>query len=172
MESASPQRQALIDQLQLEPHVEGGYFRRTYQSDNRPSLDTEYGSRLRLTSIYYLLTDDSPIGHWHLNRSDILHFFHLGRPITYYLLDASGNLSTQVMGPDPSLGHQLQLLVPGGTWKASCLTSSEDKAEADYGLISEAVCPGFEFDDMTLGTETQLLQRFPQHAEMIRRFTQ
>lgn len=172
MKPASPQRQALIDQLQLEPHVEGGFFRRTYQSDDRPPLSTGYGSRLRLSSIYYLLTNDSPIGHWHLNRSDILHFFHLGHPITYYLLDASGNVSTHVMGPDPTQGHQLQLLVPGGTWKASYLNSEEDTSGDDYGLISEAVCPGFDFDDMTLGTETQLLQSFPQHAELIKRFTQ
>ncbi|MCT6778171.1 cupin domain-containing protein, partial [Streptomyces sp. CS7] len=33
---------------------------------------------MRLTSIHYLLTRGSPVGHWHLNESDILHFHHHG----------------------------------------------------------------------------------------------
>ncbi len=155
----------LIHSLQLQPHVEGGYFRRTYQSDHRPALPTESGERLRLTSILYLLTDDARVGHWHLNRSDILHFFHRGEAITYYLIDdTSGELSRHILGPDPTAGHQLQLAVPGGTWKASHLPLGE------YGLISEAVCPGFEFADMTLGQRAELQQRFPQHEALISRF--
>ncbi|GAB3112913.1 cupin domain-containing protein [Aestuariicella hydrocarbonica] len=157
--------EALIQQLQLEAHVEGGFFRRTYESGERPLLDTAYGPRLRLTSILYLLTRTAPIGRWHLNRSDILHFYHLGEPIRYYLIDDCGQLSTHTLGPDPSQGHQLQLVVPGGVWKASHLP------HGDYGLISEAVCPGFEFDDMSLGARAQLLHRFPQHAALIEQFT-
>ncbi|WP_324290231.1 cupin domain-containing protein [Streptomyces antarcticus] len=38
-----------------------------------------------MTSIHYLLTHWSPVGHWHLNRSDILHFHHHGEPVTYHL---------------------------------------------------------------------------------------
>jgi predicted cupin superfamily sugar epimerase len=32
--------QALIRALDLQSHVEGGYFRRTYQADHREMLDT------------------------------------------------------------------------------------------------------------------------------------
>jgi predicted cupin superfamily sugar epimerase len=154
----------LVEQLGLEPHVEGGYFRRTFQADHRDRIDTAHGPRYTMTSIYYLLTRESPVGHWHLNRSDIVHFFHLGAPVTYYLIHPDGRLETVVLGPDPSQGHQLQLAVRGGTWKASRL------GDGDYGLISEAVAPGFEYEDMSLGKRDSLLELFPQHAGLIDAF--
>ena len=158
-------REELLKALQLEPHVEGGYFRRTFQADHREQLGTEHGQRYTLTAIYYLLTRESPIGHWNLNRSDILHFFHRGAPITYYLIHPDGSLETVVMGSDPSKGEQLQLAVKGGTWKASYL------GEGDYALISEAVAPGFDYADMALGRQQDLLARFPQHPDLIKQFT-
>lgn len=122
------------------------------------------GERYTLTSIHYLLTHWSPIGHWHLNQSDILHFHHHGDPITYHLLFPDGRLETAVLGQDPGRGQLLMLAVPGGVWKASHLTAG------DHGLISEAVSPGFDYTDMTLGRAEDLLRRFPGHEELIRRY--
>ena len=69
----------IITHLSLEPHpTEGGYFRRTYEADLR--CDTENGSRMLLTSIYYMLIQDSPGGFLHRNKSDILHYHHLAQP--------------------------------------------------------------------------------------------
>jgi len=108
----------VITGLGLEPHLEGGYYRRTYQSDQQPLIATARGERYRLTSIYYLLTQDSPVGHFHLNQSDILHFYHLGDAIQYALIFPDGTLETAVMGNDIAAGHCLQLHVPGGVWRA------------------------------------------------------
>ena len=80
--------QALIQALDLQSHVEGGYFRRTYQADHREMLDTVGGPRYLMTSIYYLLTEQSPVGQFHFNHSDIVHFFHLGDPIEYSMIHA------------------------------------------------------------------------------------
>lgn len=160
-----PDRATVISELGLEPHVEGGYFKRTFQADHRPKIDTPRGERYTLTSIYYLLTREAPTGHWHLNQSDIIHFWHLGAPVRYYMIHPDGRLETAVLGPDLAAGQQLQLVVRGGVWKASNL------AEGEYGLVSEAVAPGFEYADMTLGERGELLDRFPGHAELIRAFT-
>jgi len=160
-----PDLETVIDSLGLESHVEGGYFRRTFQADHRPRIDLGEGERFTLTSIYYLLTRQSPVGHWHLNKSDILHYFHLGGPVEYYLIHPDGRLETVVMGPDLAAGQQLQLIVRGGVWKASHLPAGE------YGLISEAVAPGFEYQDMTLGKRSELLQQFPDHRKVIEAFT-
>ena len=111
----------LIEYLQLEPHREGGYYRRSFQADHRPGIDTPHGTRHTLTSIYYLLTAASPVGRWHLNRSDIVHYFHLGAALDYYLIHPDGSLQTARLGPDLAGGEQLQLAVPGGVWKASHL---------------------------------------------------
>lgn len=159
-------KEEIIKVLGLEKHVEGGYFRRTFQADHRPMLDLDIGPRFTMTSIYYMLDSASPVGHWHLNKSDIIHYFHSGSPITYYMIDEKGELSTAVLGPDLAKGQRFQLTVKGGTWKASRLDP-----EGEYGLISEAVAPGFEYKDMTLGKRSELLNRFPQHEDLIIKFT-
>jgi predicted cupin superfamily sugar epimerase len=158
-------KQSLIDALGLQAHVEGGYFRRSFQADHRARIDTDAGPRLTLTSIYYLLTDDSPLGGWHRNRSDILHYYHLGSPVSYYMIHPDGRLETAVLGPDLAAGECLQLAVRGGVWKAAYLQGGE------YGLLSEAVAPGFEYEDMTLGEAERMVQAFPRHRELIERFS-
>ena len=158
-------KHSLIRQLKLEPHIEGGWFRRIFEASHRPAIETDAGARPTLTAIHYLLTDDRPIGHWHLNCSDILHFFHAGAPIDYYLLDETHGLRRATLGPDPDAGHQLCLPVEGGTWKASHLR------EGTFGLLSEAVSPGFDYADMTLGRAAELTERFPQHRRLIERFS-
>lgn len=155
--------QQIAKQLNLQGHVEGGFFRRTYASEN--SVVAPGGDeRLAMTSIFYLLAAESPIGHFHKNHSDIVHYFHLGDPITYHLLDEDGGYSTVVMGPDLAAGQVLQLTVPGGVWKASQIPND---GVYGYGLISEAVSPGFEYADMTLGYADDMLRWFPQHAGLV-----
>ncbi len=164
---STPERAAVIEGLGLEKHVEGGYFRRTYQSDHRPMLDTEAGERFLMTSIYYLLTSDSPVGHFHRNRSDIVHYYHQGDPIRYTMIHPDGTLEQVVMGPDVASGQRLQLHVAGGVWKASELLEGPH----GYGLISEAVSPGFDYEDMTLGDAEALRERFPQHEGLFEPLT-
>ena len=159
----------LIRTLDLQPHPEGGYFRRTFEAKHRKSVATEHGERPPLTSIYYLLTADSPIGHFHQNRSDILHFFHAGDPITYYLIDpATRTLTQHTLGNDLHQGQLPQLSVPGGIWKASALP---EQGRHGFGLIGEAVSPGFDYADMILGSASDLLRRFPEHRDLIPRLS-
>ncbi|MCF2948986.1 cupin domain-containing protein [Paraglaciecola aquimarina] len=157
-------RAELIASLELQGHVEGGYFKQTSKANHREKINTDNGPRTTMTSIYYLLTADSPIGHFHMNQSDIMHFFHKGDPITYYLIDTAGNLTTTVLGPDPRKGHKMQMMVKGGTWKASKIPTDQ---EYGYGLIGEAVSPGFEYADMQLGKTDKLIRLFPQHKLLI-----
>jgi len=51
----------------------------------------------------------------------------------------------------------LQLWVPGGVWKASVLESGA------YGLISEAVAPGFDAADREIANAAAIRQAFPAH---------
>jgi len=157
----------VIARLDLQPHVEGGYFRRTFQADQRAMLQTAGGPRYLMTSIYYLLTEDSPVGQFHFNQSDILHFYHLGDPIEYSMIHADGSLETLVMGNDILAGQHLQMHVPGGIWKASRLLNGEH----GFGLISEAVSPGFDFADMEMGDRRKLIVQFPQHRMLIEKLT-
>ena len=161
-------KKQVIDALGLEAHIEGGYFKETYKAQNGLKIKTDSGQRTTMTSIYYLLTSDSPVGHFHLNKSDIVHYFHAGDPLEYLMIDEDGQLKREILGPDIVNGHKLQLTVTGGTWKSSNLIPG---GQQGYGLIGEAVAPGFEYQDMSLGTTDELCSQFPQHEHVIRQFT-
>ncbi|WP_022958707.1 cupin domain-containing protein [Spongiibacter tropicus] len=155
--------EALIAALDLEAHPEGGFFRRHFTSSRHAVVGDE--PRAMMSCIYYLLTEHSPIGCLHSNRSDIVHFWQGGGALQYTLLTADGALQQTVLGPDLATGQQLQLVVPGGWWKASRLLSGR------YGLISEAVCPGFDYGDHRFADAEQIRrdypQLFPQHWPLL-----
>jgi predicted cupin superfamily sugar epimerase len=156
-------KRQLIEKLSLEPHIEGGYFCRTYSSALTIPIA---GSKPRclLSSIFYMLTDDSPIGHLHKNKSDIIHYFHGGSPLTYLIVHPDGNLEKRILGADLDNGQQLQLIVTGGCWKATELEAGE------FGLISEAVSPGFDYDDMELAEQSLIKSQFPHLWEQISKY--
>jgi len=152
--------QEWIQQLALEPHVEGGFFRRTFASDHK--MSTPLGAREAMTSIYYLLSSESPVGYFHRNNSDILHYFHSGSSLTYHLLFPDGRYERHVLGVDLATGQRPQLIVPGGTWKATVLE------QGDYGLLSEAVAPGFHYEDMQLAREADVRALAGAHWEPLK----
>jgi len=155
-----------IAHLQLQPHtLEGGYFRRTYESPySHSQLPFATTPRCLMTSIFYMLTDDNPIGYLHVNQADIMHYFHSGSALTYLIVPPDGQLQTVTMGQNATAGEQLQLLVKGGDWKASFLASGE------FGLISEAVSPGFEYADTALVTQQQVQARSSQLWQALQKY--
>ena len=145
----------LIQQLSLVEHIEGGYFTETYRSEELISSEREGNKRNLFTSIYYLLTDDRPIDRFHKNQSDIMHYFHAGAAITYLLIDPEGKFTKVKLGLNFSQGEVAQLLVPGGYWKAAVLKTGE------FGLIGEAVAPGFDYRDMEIAQASYFQEQFP-----------
>ena len=136
--------------------MEGGYFRRTYQSGyTHEAIPYAITSRHLMTSIFYMLTDERPIGYLHMNHADIMHYFHVGSPLTYLIVHPDGRLERMRLGNNPAAGEGLQLLVKGGCWKTAILEKGE------FALISEAVSPGFEYADTSLITRQQARAHFP-----------
>ena len=151
----------LISALNLAPHDEGGWFRETYRSPQTVDCpDRDGGVRSLMTTIHYLLDRRRPLTVLHANRSDIVHFHEGGGAFLYLLLWPDGRLEETLIGP----GHDRQLTVPGGVWKAAELV------EGDWGLIGEAVSPGFDYRDRTLAVGEDILKRFPQHARRLAAF--
>lgn len=157
-------KQQIINLLSLQPHAEGGYFTRTYQSDEKVKLNAGDESRYLLSSIYYMLTDDSPVGYLHKNKSDIIHYYHSGSPLKYTLLYPDGQLDVKVLGPKINEDQHFQLLVKGDCWKATNLV------EGEYGLISEAVSPGFEYSDNFIADRNMIKSRFPMAYDQLEAF--
>lgn len=148
-------KEEIIQYLGLVEHIEGGYFSETYRSELEINTDRVENKRSILTSIYYLLTSDRPIDHFHRNQSDILHYFQGGSAITYLILSQSGELTKTKLGLDFSQGEVGQLLVPGGCWKAAVLEQGE------FGLLGESVAPGFDYRDMDIATAKYFQASFP-----------
>ena len=157
-------KQQLIEKLSLELHIEGGYFSRTYRSDLTTPVPFDTMPRCLLSSIYYMLTGDSPIGYLHKNKSDIIHYFHVGSPLTYILVTPDGKLDKKILGVDLDKGQQAQLIVRGGYWKATELEAGE------FGLVSEAVSPGFEYEDMELAEADVIKKLFPHLWDQIAKY--
>lgn len=158
---ASASARDIIEQLGLEQHVEGGWFLETYRAAAQVDCpEREGGSRSALTTIHYLLEASSPRGQLHLNQSSIVHFYEGGGLLRYVMVAPDGRLSEALLGP----GYERQLIVPGGVWKASELIAG------DWGLVGEAVSPGFDYRDWALATRAEIEARFPQHMERLAPF--
>ncbi|WP_210407423.1 cupin domain-containing protein [Hydrocoleum sp. CS-953] len=91
----------------------------------------------------------------HKNKSDIIHYYHTGSPITYLIVDPQGKLSKFKLGFDVTQGHTPQLLVQGGCWKTAILE------EGEFGLLGESVAPGFEYTDMEMAKPDFFRASFP-----------
>lgn len=124
--------------LALEPHPEGGWFRRVHTAPNE--VMTPHGPRAAASAIHYLLTADQPRGRFHRVRSTILHFLQSGGPVEYCCIDAEGRCQQVTLALDGAAA--LFLEVPAGHWKASRLSGA-----ADHALVSEVVVPGFDWAD-------------------------
>src|SRR4051812_31325419 len=95
--------QYYVSKLGLEPHPEGGYYKRTFESGERASdqeltVDFE-GKRKLYTSIYFLLTSND-VSHFHRLKSDELWYYHAGSPLTIHVIDENGEYKEMKLGLD------------------------------------------------------------------------
>lgn len=165
----NPSATQLIQQLGLQKHPEGGYFKETYRSKGeipKNVLSDQFtGSRNYATGIYFLLTSDSFSAFHKIHQDEMWHFYQ-GAPVTIHMISPEGNYRFQELGPNLDGGQLPQFVVPGEYWFAS-----EVRAMEQYALTGCTVSPGFDFEDFTLADQNELLTAFPQHADVIRKLT-
>ena len=128
--------QDIIEQLNLMPHPEGGYYRQTW-------VDNDAVGRPTGTCIFFLLKDGEG-SHWHrVDAVEIWHYY-AGAPL---ILDLSGTnngpKSSIVLGPDLLEDQRPQAIVPKDHWQAARTTG-------EWTLVGCTVSPGFSFDGFTL----------------------
>ena len=139
-------RPALAEQLDLQPHPEGGWFRETWRSPVSFRPDGYDGPRAAATAIYYLLQPGEE-SRWHAVRSDELWFWHSGGPLTLRLGgngERPAGDSVLTLGTDIPAGHRPHALVPGGTWQSAAPAAGQPV------LVSCVVAPGFDFADFRI----------------------
>jgi hypothetical protein len=150
--------------LGLEPHpVEGGFFRRTYTSPG--TVELERGERAQGTAIYYLLGPET-FSEMHVLASDEIFHFYLGDPVEMLQLYPSGRSALFTLGQDLSAGQHVQLAVPAGVWQGTRLAG-----DGKVALLGCTVTPGFDFADYRNASAEELIAKWPQEADRIRKLT-
>lgn len=159
----------IIEKLSLQPHPEGGYFNEVYRSADEikaEGLPERYNSnRTAGTSIYYLL-EGKDFSAFHKLKSDETWHFYLGSLVILHLISEEGKYSKIYLGNNILEGENLQFTIPHGT-----LFAAEVKDKTSYSLVGCAVSPGFDFEDFEMLDREKLLLNFPQHKEVIEKFT-
>ncbi|KAF1850350.1 uncharacterized protein K460DRAFT_270779 [Cucurbitaria berberidis CBS 394.84] len=171
----SDRTQTIISALNLQRHIEGGYFAEldrnpliipnpflssTSAPSNTQTADKPFSGddsvRNASTSIYYLLTPASPQGCFHRNKGRTVHTLVEGRGRYVLIHDdeehgekGKKRVESFVVGKDVEKGEKSVWIVEGGKFKASYLLPMREggKDADDRLLISETVIPGFEYSD-------------------------
>lgn len=159
-----------IEQLQLQPHPEGGYYRETYRSKGAYSFNENTpfkGPRSWATSIFYLLKGRER-SMLHRIHSDELWFYHAGSPLTVHIFPEKGEPSNFTLGLPGNNHNLLQETVPAESWFGASL---EEPDENNFALVSCVVAPGFDFRDFAFAEKKLLLAQFPLHSALIEHLT-
>ena len=146
-------RPPLAAALDLDPHPEGGWYRRTWATGPTLTPPGYPGERASATGILYILGPCEESA-WHRVRSDELWLWHRGAALSLWL---GGE------GPEPGDGHEIvlgarvedgespQVLVPAGQWQRA--RSRSGGPDGGAVLASCVVSPGFDFADFTLAPQ-------------------
>ena len=150
MDSSNTSANSVVEQLCLQPHPEGGWFREIHRGD--VTVRRRDGQeRSGLTVIWFLLSGDCS-SRWHrVNNADETWHHAAGDPLELWILPPEGGVSERrLLGPlaIEEEGAQPVQVVPAGWWQAArCLGA--------WSLVTCCVGPGFDFQDF------QLLRQLP-----------
>ena len=155
---ADPRARDYVALLHLEPLAgESGYF----GSVNVSALEVTSGGReLKAhSSIFYLLTKETPINYLHHLASDDVHVLVDGGPVDYFIFHPDGQVEQQTLGHNLKAGERLMVSIPGGCWKALRL-----HPEAPYALMANVLSPQWTSDRVTIGTGQDFLTHYAGRA--------
>jgi len=156
-----------IEQYQLQPHPEGGWYKETYKSNEtiiaRALPERFTGRRSFATAIYFLL-EQGNFSAFHRIKSDECWHFYAGDPLEVFVLQQDGKLEVITLGNDILHGQLFQYVVPANCWFAS-----RPAKESTYCFVGCTVAPGFDFTDFEMANANELSALYPQHAAVIKK---
>ena len=93
----------------------------------------------------------------HRIRNDQLYHYYLGDPLELFLLHEAGRAERVIVGPDLRDGHQVQLLIPGGTFHTARLLGT-----GRWFLGGSTEWPGVvPAEDVEIGNLDELAAAYP-----------
>lgn len=130
----------IVEKLNLEPHPEGGFYRRTYKHHDGPA-GPDGDCRGHASAIYYLQMP--AFSRWHRTDGDELWFWHAGAPLELQTRVDDGTVASQYLGLDIGKDQNPQLLAPANMWQRA-------RSLGEWTLVSCSVSPGFLFETFEL----------------------
>lgn len=133
---------AIIRDLGLLPHPEGGAYREIHRSPEIVFPADGRGPRPACTLIWFLLRAGESSA-WHRVLSEESWHWCDGAPLELSTRDPEfGSPATTTIGPRKD-GHPPSALVPARHWQAA-------RSLGDWTLVQCGVAPGFDFADFSL----------------------
>jgi predicted cupin superfamily sugar epimerase len=128
--------ESLIAALDLSPHPEGGWYRRTWVADS-DAVTRPVGS-----AIFYLLLEGEVSAPHRIDATEVWHFY-AGGPLELTREWPDGTGDVVIMGPDVGAGQIPQVVVPPGVWQSA-------RPLGAYSLMGATVSPAFTFEGFEL----------------------
>ena len=156
-----------VQQFDLQPHPEGGYFKETYRSPeilDGSALPNRFGSSRSIATAIYFLLEKNNFSAFHRIKSDECWHFYTGDSLLIHVLNVEGEYQLIKLGADILKGEVFQAVVPAGAWFAS-----ETNDNGLYSFVGCTVAPGFDFADFELASAEQLTADFPTQEQLIKR---
>lgn len=148
-----------INNLNMEKHIEGGYFKESFVSQDEVNKDKKLWS-----SIYFLL-ETGEVSNFHRLKSDELWYYHDGEALTIYMITPEGELITKKLGENIEKGEAPQVLVEKGCIFGSAMNND------GYALVGCMVSPAFQYDEFELFKRDDLLELYPNYKDIIIKLT-
>jgi len=127
--------QRLVQNLGLQPHPEGGYFREIFRSKHQVKSPFVASDRATLTHIYFLLMKGQ-VSRFHRVAHEEVWNFYAGAPLRLVTLQKD-SLVERILDPSKL---QFCSIVPPNVFQAAESTGA-------YSLVGCSVAPGFDFAD-------------------------
>ncbi len=157
----------LIERFDLDPHPEGGYYRRTYESQNEISsneLPSDYETARRAGSSILFLLPSTEVSRLHRLRGDEMWHFYDGSRLTLHVFGEEGGYRTHRLGDNYETVESPQHVVRGGNWFGATV-------DEGYALVGCTVWPEFQFEDFEIAERKDLLEEYPEQESVIERLT-
>lgn len=155
----------LIQQYNLQPHPQGGWYKETYRSNEQiagDALPERFGGDRAFSTAIYFLLEQGNFSAFHRIKSDECWHFYAGDPLLVYVLQEDGQLEIIQLGNDIGKGQLFQFVVPANCWFAS-----RPAPDSSFCFVGCTVAPGFDFADFEMTKTSSLSAFFPQHKVII-----
>lgn len=155
----------LIEQYQLQPHPEGGWYKETYRSNESipaTALPGRFGGDRHFSTAIYFLLEQGNFSAFHKIKSDECWHFYAGQPLYIYVLHDDGKMEIIKLGRDILNGELFQYVVPANCWFAS-----RPAPKSPFCFVGCTVSPGFDFADFEMAKGEELILQYPQHKNII-----